>query len=88
MIFPWSLNDSKSPQVSRIFLWVRSDFNNTVVWMVSVRLPFSKSSCPLSKPLMVVPSAPFIIGFTVTFMIHNFFSFLARSKYLSIFSFS
>ena len=69
MVFHWSLSDSKSPQVSRILL------NNAVVWMVSTRLPTSKSSSPFYNPLVTVPKAPITIGIIVTCMFHSFFQF-------------
>ena len=34
----------------------------------------------------IVPSAPLTVGITVTFLFHSFFSSLARSKYLSLFT--
>ena len=34
----------------------------------------SKSSSVFTKPLDIVPSAPFTIGITVTFMFYSFFS--------------
>ena len=46
------------------------------------------SSNPHSKPLGTVPGAPITIGITITFMFHNFFNFLARSKHLFLFSLS
>ena len=54
--------------------------------MVSTRPLISKSSSSCTNPLVTVPSAPITIGNTVTFMFHGFFSCLARSKYLSLFS--
>ena len=39
-------------------------------------------------PLVTVPSMLIAIGITVTFMFHSFFSSLARSRYLSLFSLS
>ena len=83
MIFHWSLSDSKSPQVSRTLLSILAVLNNTVVWMVSTRLPTSKSSSPFNNPLITVPKAPIMIGIIVTFMFHNFFNSLAKSRYLS-----
>ena len=59
--------------------------NNAVVWMVSTRLPTSKSSGPFSNPLVTVPNAPITIGIIVTCMFHGFFTSLARSRYLSFF---
>ena len=88
MVFHWRLNDSKSSQVSRILLSIMAVFNNAVVWMVSTRLPTSKSSRPFDNPLFTVPKAPVTIGIIVTFMFHSFFNSLARSRYLSLFSHS
>ena len=34
MVFHWSLNDSKSPQISRTLLSILTNLNNAVVWMV------------------------------------------------------
>ena len=56
--------------------------------MVSTYLPISHSSSFLSKPLRTVPITPITIGITVTLMFNSFLSYLVRSKYLSIFSFS
>ena len=88
MIFHWRLSDSKSPQVSRTLFSILAVFNNAVIWMVSTRPPTSKSSRPFDNPLVTVPKAPITIGIIVTFMFHSFFSSLARSKYLSLFSHS
>ena len=80
----WSSGDSKSPKVSRTLL---VDLNNSVVWMVSTRPLIYKSFSPYTNPLVTVPSAPIIIGITVTFMFHSFFCSLARSSYLFSFRF-
>ena len=88
MVFHWRLSDGKSPQVFRILLSILAVFNNAVVWMVSTRPPTSKSSRPFNNPLVTVPKAPITIGIIVTFMFHSFFNFLARSRYLSLFSHS
>ena len=77
MVFHWSLSDSKYPQVSRIFLGIHANLNNTVVGIVSTCLLILKSSCPCTNPVVTVSSAPITIGFTVTFMFHIFFSSLA-----------
>ena len=76
MVFQWSLNDSKSPQVSRTLLSILADLNNFVVWMASIRPPTSNSSSPFSNPLVTVPKAPITIGIIVTFMFHSFFPIL------------
>ena len=86
MVFHWSLSDSKSPQVSRTLLSIVAVLNNAVVWMVSTRPPTSKSSSPVSNPLVPVPNAPITNGIIVTCMFHSFFHFLARSRSLSFFS--
>ena len=88
MVFHWSLSDSKSPQVSRTLLSILAVLNNVVVWMVSTRPPTSKSSSPLTNPLVTVPNAPITVGIIVTCMFHSFFNSLARSRYLSFFSHS
>ena len=80
--------ESEWPQVSRTLLSILAVLNNDVVWMVSTRLPTSKSSIPFSNPLVTVPNAPITIGIIVTCMFHSFFNSLARSRYLSFFSHS
>ena len=87
MVFHWSLSDSKFPQVSRTRVSILAVLNNVVVWMVSTRPPTSKSSSPFSNPLVTVPNAPITIGIIVTCMFHCFFNSLARSRYLSFFSY-
>ena len=75
--------------LSRTLLSIRVDLNNTLLWMVSIRPLVSKSSSPFNNPLLAVPRAPITIGINVTFIFHNFFfNSLARSRYLSFFSFS
>ena len=88
MAFHWSLSDSKSPQVSSPPLSILAVLNNAVVWMVSTRLPISKSSSLFSNPLVTMPNAPIIIAIIVSCMFHSFFNSLARSRYFSFFSHS
>ena len=88
MVSPWSLSDSKSPHFSRTFLSILSDLSNAIVWIVSTHLLISKSSRPCTNSLVTVLRALITIGITVTFMFHSFFSSLARSRYLSFFSFA
>ena len=78
MVFQWNLNDSNSPQVSSTLLSILADLDNAVVLMVSICPPISSFSYPLTKPLGIVSSALIIIGITVTFMFHGFFSSLVR----------
>ena len=88
MIFHWSVSDRKCSQVSRTLLSILADLNNAVVWIVSARPLISKSFNPRTNPLMTVSNAPIKIGITVTFMLHCFFSSLARSRFLYLFSLS
>ena len=88
MVFHWSFSDSKSPQVSKTLLSILAVFNIAVVWMVSTRLPTSKSSRPFNNSSVTVSKAPITISTIVTFMFHSFYKSLARSKYLSFFSYS
>ena len=75
----------KSPGLSLVFY---ADLNNAVVWMISIRPLISKSLSLRTNPLLTVLNVPITIGITVTFMFHSFFSSLARSSYLSLFSLS
>ena len=80
MVFPWSLSDSKSPQISWTLLSILADLNNAVVWTVFTHPIISKSSSPCTNHLVTVLRAP------ITF--NWFFNSLARSGYLSLFSHS
>ena len=75
-------------QDSRTVLSILAVLNNAVVWMGSSHPTTSKSSSPFNNPLVIVPKAPVIIGLIITCMFHSFFNPLARSRYLSFFSFS
>ena len=88
MVFHWSLNDNKSPQVSRFLLVILTVLNNVVVWMVSTRPTTSKFSSPFSNTLVTVPNAPITIGIIVTCIFQSFFNSRARSRYLSFCSHS
>ena len=88
MVFHWSLSDRKSPEVSNTLLSILADLNNTVVRTVSTRPVISKSSSPCTNPLVTVPRAPITIGIIIAFLFRSFFNSLARSKYLSLFSYS
>ena len=88
MVCHWSLNHSTSPRVSRTLLCILADLNNAVVWMVSSRPLISECFNPFISLLVTVPRGLITIGITVTFMFLSFFNSLARSWYLSFFSFS
>ena len=87
MVFHWSLSD-KSTQVSRTQLRILIVLSNAVIWIISTRLPISKSFRPFNNPLVILPKEPNTIDTIVTFMFHSFFTSLARSRYLSFFSLS
>ena len=76
MVFPWSLSNSKSPQVPRTLISILSVLNNAVVWMVSTLPPTFKSSYHFNNPLVTVPKALITIGIIVTIMFHSLFVFL------------
>ena len=86
MVFRWSLSDSKSPKVSGTPLRILSVFNNVIACSPRILLlPLLQS---FDNPLVTVPKAAITIGIIVIFMFRNFFSPLARSRYLSFFSLS
>ena len=82
MVLHWSLSDSKSPQVSRTRLRILAVLSNAVVWIVSTRLPISKSSRPFNNPLVIVPNAPITIGTIVNSKFHSFFQFSIKVEVL------
>ena len=84
MTFHWSMNDSKSPQVSKTLFSILVDLNSAVVWMVSAGSPISNSSNLFIRPLEIVPGA----SSTVTVILYSLFCSLARCKYLPVFSLS
>ena len=74
--------------IFRTLLSILANLNNAVVWMVSTHPLISKSSSPCTSSLVTVLSVPITIGITIVYMFHSFFSSLARSRYLSLFSLS
>ena len=62
--------------------------NNAAVLMISTYTLISKSSSLFINPFAMVPSVPITNDINLTFMFHSFFSYLARSRYLSLHSFS
>ena len=56
--------------------------------MNSIHRPIFNSSSSHTKLLVTILNAPVKISITITLMFHCFFSFLARSKYVNLFSFS
>ena len=82
-----SLSDRYSLQVSKTLLGILTNLN-AGFYMVSILPLISNSLGLFSKLLGPTPSAPSIIGITVTFMFHRYFCNLARSKYLFLFLYS
>ena len=65
---------------------LKSSRRFSVFWSISIILVvMSKSSSPYTNPVL---RALITISKIITFMLHNFFNSLARSRYLSLFSFS
>ena len=56
-VFPRSLSNPKSPQVSRILLSILADLHNTVVRMIPILLLISNSTSLFLKTLRTVPNA-------------------------------
>ena len=94
VVFHCNLSANKSHQVSRTPLSIFTNYNYTVVCIVSIP-PLISCSSSLGN----IPSIPTTFGITVTFMFHSlcflfrffggvlficFFSPLARSKYFFI----
>ena len=73
-------------------VWVTAShlksLRSLVVWMIVTRPLISISFSPYTNPLVTVLSVLVTTGITVTFMFHSFFDFIARSRYLSLFSLS
>ena len=85
MVFQWSLNDSRSPQVSRTLLSIMAVFNNAVVWMVSTRSPTSKSYRPFNYHLVKSITQNW---YNCHLHIPQFFQFFSKVKVLiSLFTF-
>ena len=85
MVFHWSLNNSKSHQLSRTLLSILAVLNNAVVWLVSTRPSTSKSSRLFNNSLITVWKAPITIGIIVTCMFHSFFQFSSKVEVLILF---
>ena len=79
MVFHWCLRESRSPPISSTLLRILVDLNNAIIWMDTTCLLISKSS---SSCTLIT------ISITVIFMLRRFFSSLAKSGYLTLFSLS
>ena len=80
----YNMSDRKY-QTSRSLLNILADFNNSLVWMASILLLVFNSARLFSEFLRIVSRTLTTISIPVTLI---FWSSLARSRYLAIFSFS
>ena len=78
-----SVNDSKSPQVSRTLLSILAGLDNAIIWIVSILSLIFNFPCLLSD----LPSAKTTIGTHRHPHIPKFFRSQARFKHLSTFLF-
>ena len=75
-------------QVSRTLLSILADLSNAIVWIVSSRPLFSKSSRSCTNPFMTVPRVTITIGIIVTFMFHSFFQWPSKVEvFILLFTF-
>ena len=82
MVFHWNVIDITSPLVSRTLLNILAGVNSAVIYLVSM---ISTSSSFLTIPLGNRSKCTNYNWYIVNFMLPGFFSFLANSKYLSLF---
>ena len=86
MVFHWILSDSNSPKVSRTLLGILADLINTVVWVVSTCPLITKSSSPFTNSFGDRSKCTNYNWYNRHFHAIYFFSYLGRSRYLSLFS--
>ena len=82
MVFPWSLSDSKSPQVSWTHLSILADPNNAVVWTVSTRPVIFKSSSPCTNPFGNFNKGTNYNWYRCHFHVPQFFQFSSKVQVL------
>ena len=82
-----SLSVTKSSQVSRTLLSILTDLNNAVVWMILIRFLISNSSSLFTNLWGLFQGRQLQMVSPSLFCFIAFFSSLARSEYLSLFSF-
>ena len=63
---------SKCPQISRILFSTLANLKNAEAWIVLIRHAISNSSSLLTKIFGIIPSTPFAISNTVTFIFLTF----------------
>ena len=88
MGFQWSLNDRKSPQVSRTLLGIMVDLDNAIIWIISTFPLISKSTSPFTNPLEIILSALITIHIIITFIFSSIFQLSSKVYVLiSLFTF-
>ena len=78
----WSLNDSKSPQISRTLLSILADLNKAVVWMVSTHPLISKSFSPCVNLLIDCSKSTNYNWYRCHFHVPQFFQFSSKIQVL------
>ena len=80
LVFYWNLSDNKSLHIFRTLLSIRTDLNNPLLSILSLRPSISNSSSPLSKAFgETFPSEPITIAITVTLNFLIYLRFLLFS---------
>ena len=74
MVFHWSLSDSKSPHVYRIFLNILANLKYAVVRIASIHRLIFKSSSPRTSPLVTVPSVLLLLQLLLLLIPLEFFT--------------
>ena len=82
MFLYWSLSDSKSSQVSRTLLSILAVLNNAVIWIVSTRLPTSKSSRPFNNPFVYCAKSTYHNWYNRHFHVPQLFQFSSKVEVL------
>ena len=88
IVFHRSINDSKSPQVSRTLLNILAVHDNIVDWMASALPLISKSSSPFNNLFRDCTKSTNHNSRNSHFLFHRLFNFLAICRYVSFFSIS
>ena len=80
IVFHRSLSDCQSPQISPSLLSFLANFNNVVVWMISIHPPIFNSSSHFTNPLGTIPSASITISISLLLCSTTSLVFLQGSK--------
>ena len=79
MVFPLSHRGNKYRQVSKTFLSILANLNDSVFWKVSTHPPISNSTSHVTKPLEIVPNTTITSGIIVNLLLllFTFWEFLS-----------